>query len=467
VTQDVNAADTSVLLASSANPAMVGTPITFTATITSRGETATGKVIFLDGSAVLGSAVVTGGFANFTTSSLTAGLHTINARYAGDTGTQASSSGVLLQVAQQHTTAVLTSSINPALTDQAMTLTATVGNGSNPSGTFTFYDGSIALGTAAVSTGATGALTLPSLAAGAHSLSVQYSGDSYNIASNATGLTEVVQYRPTTTSMTASSQSYIDGQQVTVVAVVHFSGRVVPTGTVIFSAGGRTLGTGSVSGAGAATLTVEPSAVSYDIVATYSGDTLYSGSTADTYNITRGASTTFSITSDPPSFSLKSGDHRTLTLTLADTGNFSDTLSLGCLDLPVDATCTFSANEAKLAAGGTTKVQVVFDTGNPLGSGSNVTAGLNVRHSRQIFSAGLLFPAAILVGFLLAAARRGYHLRPLLSLVLLAFAGIAVTGCGNSLNTSTTPGGSYKVRIIATGAQTGIYQIANVAVTVQ
>lgn len=463
----VNTADTSVALASNVNPSVVGTAITFTANVMSRGQAASGQVTFLDGSVTLGTVNVTNGIASFSTTALNAGLHTIIARYGGDSSTQASTSNILLEVAQQHTTTALVSSLNPAVTDQSITLTAAIGNGSNPSGTVTFYDGAVALGTGAISSSGSAALTITSLAAGAHSISVHYSGDSYNLASDSAGIAEIVQFRSTTTSMTASSPGYLDGQQVTLVAVVHFTGPVSPTGTVIFTANGETLGATSVTSAGAATLTFEPSARSYDIVATYSGDAVYSGSTANSYNIAKGSSTTFSITSDPSAFSLKSGDHRTLTLTLTDTGTFSDTVSLGCLDLPIDATCTFLANQAKLSAGRTATIQVVFDTGHPLGSGVSASARPIDERSRGIAHAEILFPAAISFGILLVGARRGRRLYPLLSVVLLAVASLSVTGCGNSLNTSTTPPGSFNVRIIASGNQSGISQIANVAITVQ
>ncbi len=467
LSQAVNTADTSVTLLSSLNPSIVGSAVTFTADVTSRGQAATGKVTFLDGSVVLGTATVTNGAASFGTSSLAAGLHAISARYEGDLGTQVSNSSVLFQVAQQHTTVSLVSNLNPMLTDQSVTLTGTLDTGSNPGGTLTFFDGATVLGTGAVNGNGQATLTVPSLTGGGHSLSVQYGGDTYNLPSVSPSLTEVVQLRPTTTSLTASSQNYLDGQQVTLVAVVHFNGPVAPTGTVTFSANGQALGTNSVVSAGAATLTFQPSAASYDIVATYNGDGVYSGSTADTYTITKGSSTSFSITTDPSTFSIKSGDHRTLTVTLADTGNFSDMLSLGCLDLPADATCTFAVNQTKLSAGGIATVQVVFDTGHPLGSGASESARFAGGSSRSIVTAQILSPIALLCGIVLMVNRRGRRLRPLLSIGVLVLAGFTVAGCGNSLNTSTTPAGSFNVRIIATGSQSGISQIANVAVTVQ
>ena len=468
LSQAINTADTSVTLTSSANPSVAGTAITFTAGVISRGRAAAGSVTFLDGSAVLGTAPVISGTANLTIKSLSAGLHAVTARYGGDTGTQISTSGVLLEVAQQQTTAVLVSSLNPALTDQSITLAGSVGNGSQATGTLSFFDGTAALGTVSLDSNGTAAITVPSLPAGTHLLSVHYSGDSYNLPSVSSSLNEGVQFRPTTASMTASSNGYLDGQQVTLVAVLHYSGPVVPSGTVTFTANGQVLGTASVSSAAAATLTLEPTASRYDIVATYAGDAVYSGSTTATYTITKGTSTSFSISSDPGAFSLKSGDHRSMTLTLTASAGFNDTLSLGCLDLPRDATCTFSSNQMKLAGGSTGNLTVVFDTGNPLGSGAAATtASLRANRRSSLVTAGFLYPAAIVLGVLLMIARRGRRLSALLSILVLVGVGLSATGCGNTLNTSTTPSGSYTVRVIATGAQSSISQIADIAVTVQ
>ena len=81
-------ADTTTQLASSANPAVFGHPVTFTATVTavaSGSGTPTGTVSFSDGSNMIGRGTLNGaGQATFTTSSLFVGSHNIVTRYAGD-----------------------------------------------------------------------------------------------------------------------------------------------------------------------------------------------------------------------------------------------------------------------------------------------------------------------------------------------------------------------------------------------
>jgi Bacterial Ig-like domain (group 3)/FG-GAP-like repeat len=70
-----------ITLTSSINPSSTGQSVTFTATAAAG---ATGPVVFLDGATTLGTTGLTSGHASFTTSSLTAGSHTITADYGGD-----------------------------------------------------------------------------------------------------------------------------------------------------------------------------------------------------------------------------------------------------------------------------------------------------------------------------------------------------------------------------------------------
>ena len=91
---------TSTALASSLNPASPGQTVTITATVT--GNSPTGTIQFADGKTALGSPVVlTAGAASLSTSSLTAGTHSITAIYVGDGSNAASTSAVLSQVNTQ------------------------------------------------------------------------------------------------------------------------------------------------------------------------------------------------------------------------------------------------------------------------------------------------------------------------------------------------------------------------------
>jgi hypothetical protein len=77
---------TTTALTTSVNPSPVGKPITFTATVTASTGAAipTGLVVFVEGSALLGTVTLDStGHAVFTTSTLTSGLHPIRAVYIG------------------------------------------------------------------------------------------------------------------------------------------------------------------------------------------------------------------------------------------------------------------------------------------------------------------------------------------------------------------------------------------------
>jgi subtilisin-like proprotein convertase family protein len=77
---------TTTTVTSSANPSIVGQPVTFTATVSSGAGTPTGNVEFLDGAVSLGVVALNGaGQAQVTTSALTAATHTITANYLGAT----------------------------------------------------------------------------------------------------------------------------------------------------------------------------------------------------------------------------------------------------------------------------------------------------------------------------------------------------------------------------------------------
>jgi hypothetical protein len=87
----------SFLLTSNSNPALMQSSVTFTATASSTAGTPTWTVNFLDGTTPLGTGLLSGGVATFTTSSLVVGSHNITAAYVGDTNFVGASSGTLTQ----------------------------------------------------------------------------------------------------------------------------------------------------------------------------------------------------------------------------------------------------------------------------------------------------------------------------------------------------------------------------------
>jgi hypothetical protein len=75
---------TTISLASNASSILIGSTMTLTANVGSPYGTPTGNVTFVDGGTTLGQAAVTGGTATFSSSTLSQGIHSIQASYQGD-----------------------------------------------------------------------------------------------------------------------------------------------------------------------------------------------------------------------------------------------------------------------------------------------------------------------------------------------------------------------------------------------
>jgi hypothetical protein len=187
---------TTTEVTSSNNPSFVNQPVTFTATITSPyGQIPDGEIItFLDGVNPIGSAATKAGMATFSTSSLTAKVHTINARYAGDANLKPSSNRVQQTVSLYSSTTTLTSSSNPSTKGQTVMLTARVssGNPKAPTGQVTFKDGTQTRGSAQLS-GGVAMLNTSKLPAGMNSITAAYDGDSATAKSTSATVNQAVQ----------------------------------------------------------------------------------------------------------------------------------------------------------------------------------------------------------------------------------------------------------------------------------
>jgi uncharacterized repeat protein (TIGR03803 family) len=169
---------------------------------------------------------------------------------------------------------------SPSLVGQAVTFTATVTSthGTIPDGELvTFYDGTTALGSAAL-TSETAMFTTSSLSAKTHTIKATYAGDAAFVSS--TGLLwQVVDRYPTTTALGSSSNPSAYGQAVTFTAAVTSAGPT-PTGKVWFEDGTTGIATVTLSG-GVATFTKSKLAVgTHPITAEYLGDAANAKSTS-------------------------------------------------------------------------------------------------------------------------------------------------------------------------------------------
>jgi hypothetical protein len=266
-------------LTSSFDPSAPGQSVTFTFTVSP--STATGAVIFFDGTATLGNSTLSGGQATLSTSNLSVGSHSITAVYSGDSVYPGSSRTLTQLVNTLSTTVTLTSGPNPSMFGQTVTFAATV-SPPTATGTITFSEPTcspapcsasfVALGTGTLS-GGKAALSTSSLSGGTHLIAAIYSGDTYYSGGTSSNLTQSVKKDPTTVTLSSSPNPSISGQTVTFTAVVSPSSA---TGVVTVSGC-----TGTLSGGQAqcSAIPAGPPGVQ-SITATYGGDSNYNGSTS-------------------------------------------------------------------------------------------------------------------------------------------------------------------------------------------
>ncbi|MCO5065129.1 MAG: Ig-like domain repeat protein [Rhizobiaceae bacterium] len=106
------------------------------------------------------------------------------------------------------TITVSSSNPNPAQ-GASVTFTATLSDGSSPSGTVTFKDGATTLGTGTIS-GTTATYSTSALTVGAHTITAEYAGDDSNDAATSAPITVTVAVAPTTFVFNPASGNLAD-----------------------------------------------------------------------------------------------------------------------------------------------------------------------------------------------------------------------------------------------------------------
>ena len=208
-----NRIQTTMVLASSANPSINGSSFTLTATVQTNGATAgaaTGTVVFKDGGTALNTNAVGGGVATYSTSALALGSHSLTAEYSGSSDSlylASTNSPALTQVVKWATTTAVASSLNPSTNGNTVIFTATIktnnATATAATGTMTFKSGGSALGSPGVTNGVATFQT-SGLPTGTSSITAEYSGDSAYLASVSSALPQVVQSAGPTTLPTVS-----------------------------------------------------------------------------------------------------------------------------------------------------------------------------------------------------------------------------------------------------------------------
>jgi hypothetical protein len=266
---------------------------------------------------------LSGGSVSGTTSLLPAGSYDVIAHYGGDATYGGSySNSVSVTVSKENSTVFLPglqlggATVTSVKYDDPYTLIAGVENAGGktcnpppygkitcPTGTISLSDGSVSLGNGPYTMDSTAFIQTPVaafvLAAGMHTLTAQYGGDSnYNAGAASVAITVT----PAGTSMAMPSvYNAAVGQGATInVTVNTTSYGVAPTGTIKFYANGKALsgtttygtyngGPGYYASLSAwfnSSANAFPSPGSYTITASYSGDANYNSSTSAATNIT-------------------------------------------------------------------------------------------------------------------------------------------------------------------------------------
>ena len=271
------------------------------------GNAAQGPVTVLAGSTPLSQCTNIGvdifgdGSCNLTASELPSGTYQLTARFDGSQNFAGSTSApqTLTVVAQQSTTTNLTLSAPsvPFANEQTETLTATVtpATSGTPTGTVTVKAGSTTLCTIALAS-ATGKCTLTAsqLPPGSYPLTATYSGDDIYTTSADTAQTLTVAKEPTTTDLALSADTIAVGSEQAELFTVQVTPATsgTPAGNVTVKAGATAVCTIILAnGTGDCSLTPRQLARgSYQITATYNGNTTYAKSTSSppqTLTVTR------------------------------------------------------------------------------------------------------------------------------------------------------------------------------------
>lgn len=298
VDQEVDLNASEVVLSSSMNPSTCGVKVVLTARVQrpsapglvlmSRMDASppSGTVNFFDNGMSIGSSPVVDSVATLSVN-LTPGSHSLTATYKGDSCWAPGSSGKLTQnVDPNNTTTQLTSSPNPSSCGEKVTITATV-DPPAASGEVNFYDNLQPIG-AAVLVNGVATLSVPGFAAGSHSLTAEYKGDSCYAGSLTDKVTQVVNAGATTITLTSDPNPSRCDDKVTLTATI------VPataTGTVNFFDSTAAVGSAPVvNGVAKLSITMLSEGV-HSYTAVYKGDSCDAPSTSDKHVHTHGCPT--------------------------------------------------------------------------------------------------------------------------------------------------------------------------------
>jgi Big-like domain-containing protein/MBG domain-containing protein len=452
-TLTIATAPTTTTLTASTASAQYGDPVTLTATVAPIG--ATGTVLFMNGSTVLGTGTVTNGVATLTVSSLPAGSYTITATYDGDANYSASTSGPVSLTIHQKT--------GPG---GVAALTVTVSNASrlfgqgNPAFVYT-VSGALVNGdtyaTAIAGVPVYATTAIPLSPAGGYPVSVAGLNSQNYLITFVNATLTVTKDTPgqngvANITLTSSPNPSLLGQSVIFTATVPAGA----TGTVQFMEGSTLLGTGTVSGSTATFATSTLTVGTHLVTAVYSGDANYNSATSavDNQVVSNNLDFTLTLTSAGTQTVIP-GDAANYTVQVAPTNiNYPRTVTFSATGLPAGAVISFSPSTVA-ANGGTEPIKVKVQT-------ASQKAALNTGIGSAVLAL-LMLPLA-------TSRRMRRSSRRYFYLLILVLGGIGasagLTGCGYNGNGffGQAPQ-TYNITITATSGT--IQHSVNVTLNVQ
>ena len=425
---------TSTLTASPGNAA-AATPITLTATISP--TTAAGSVKFLDGTVLIGTAPVANGTANFITTSLAPGVHTLHATYSGDAINAASIAAPITE-----TIALATSSTTVSLAQNLVIASAQIivdvavaSSTTNPTGTISIRSGATILATGTLGNASNGfayatlTFNAATLGLGTFPIAAFYSGDPDNQPSNASTSITIAAI-PTTSTLTLSAP------QIPVQSSITLTASVNATGSVTFLSNGAPLATANISPSGTASYTFTPPSVgTYVLTAAYTPTGLYAASSSVAQTLT--VTPPLSAALNPTSINAGPGTTESATLTLTPLSGFTGPIQAACHASVAFITCA-AAPPATLSTTISTPVQIKVST---------TSARLSLPITRGVVTVAL----ALLLP-LFARRKPARSLLPFAILCVILF----IAGCAQGGDFGEIPPGPQTITVTITAANTPV-----------
>jgi len=352
------------------------------------------------------------------------------------------------------TSLLLTPSRYTPLASQPITFTAALSSALGaPQGTITFVEDGVKIGSASARADGTAvfSLAIPT-AEGVHEFEADYGGQ--GSFPPATSLKLVLNFLLSQThlNIVATPASGPPGTAILLTVYAIADDGSIPS-PIVLTDNGAPLGTLTPAANGQATLTVTNFAPGdHTIVAAYGGSAGEGASTASVVV----AINDFTITLQPPSISVSSGQQGQGNVVLTSLGNFADTLNLSAGATPQYVTVSFNPAAVPLPAGKTYYSMWTVNTGGA--KTARLERPFEQTRMTLFFAALLALPLALKRRKLLCCALPAFLAGALL---------ISSTGCTTvAIPLQRAAPGTYVIPITATDPITGLSHSANLTVVV-